>query len=73
MVNDTEYEGMRIAEEVGSKLAELSMMIEAIHYDPEGITKNDIFELEMVSNRLDHCLRKAKEIQENQKEAQAAK
>lgn len=53
MVNDTEYEGMRIAEEIGSKLAELSKMIEAIHYDPEGITKNDIYRLEKINNRLE--------------------
>lgn len=62
MINDREFTALGMAEEIGSNIAEASCQIERIHYDPEGITEQDLEKLQKIKEHTEFINRLAAEI-----------
>ncbi len=59
---EKEFEALEIAEEIGANIAEVGEQIERIHYDPEGITQQDLEKLQRIKEHTEFMKRLASEI-----------
>lgn len=61
-VTKNEWKAVEQTEEAGRKLRELDQQLEAIHYDPEGITEDGNKKLDSIIELVDQALKTANEI-----------